>query len=114
MKAPTKTIKGNKPAQKSTANVGFGKAGLAPGPVRPTVGLLDPAKPASYAGVDIRGVKAGSPKAQPMYTGQPSRPGKMTDQYGTGLVPNAKELGKGYQDQAAARHVNVSQKLNQG
>lgn len=83
-------VTGQKNPTKATANAGAGaKQGMRVGPYKPTAktaGTDRVAKPASYKGVDIRGVKATGPKAQPMYTGKPSKSAEHITQYGNGLV----------------------------
>lgn len=54
-------------------------------------------KPTSKKNVDIRGVKATGPKAQPMFTKKASKPGKTTVQYGNGLLQG--KAAKGFQNQ---------------
>ena len=82
--------KGTPIAKKATANAGQGaKAGMTASALKPTAktaGSDRVAKPASYKGVDIRGVKATGPKAQPMYPGKPSVEDLVTKARGTGLV----------------------------
>src|SRR5690348_16453898 len=96
----TRTV-GQKNALKATANAGAGaKQGMAPAPYKPTAktaGSDRVAKPASYKGVDIRGVKATGPKSQPMYPGKPSKAGKTSTQYGSGILQG--KGAKGFQNE---------------
>ena len=108
---------GQKNALKATANAGQGaKQGMTAAVYKPTAktaGSDRVAKPGSYKGVDIRGVKATGPKSQPMYTKKPSAPGKTTTQYGSGLLQGkAKGFQNEFPDQkgGAGRPVSGTQK----
>lgn len=109
---------GQKNATKATSNAGQGaKAGMTAAVYKPTAkttGSDRVAKPVSLKGVDIRGVKATGPKANPMYPGKPSSPGKTTKQYGSGLLQG--KAPKGFQNEfpdqkgGAGRPVSGTQK----
>lgn len=83
-------VKGTRVAQRSTANAGQGaKAGMRAAPYKPTAKLGGSdavGKPVNYSNVPMSGVGKTNPKAQPMFPGKPSKLGKTTDQYGTGLL----------------------------
>lgn len=100
--SPLNGKSGGSVSQRSTANTGFGKAGMRIAPYKPQGGsyrsdTVAAPNAKAYNSMDIRGVTGfDGPKAQPMYPGLPSALGKTTRQYGTGLIKEESgDKGKG-------------------